>query len=286
MGIFWALISTVFSTAKDVVSKKLSYDVDGTVSSFASFIYALPYYFVLLLVLWLSGQETFEVAPTFFIWIVLRSLTDTCAEWLKMHALAHGDLSVVTSLFSLYPLMLLFTSPIITGDQLSIQGGTGVLLTIAGTILILFEPFKSNSRMHYKGILFALGSAFFFSLNSCFDRLAVQSASPALSGFVMTFLAGLFLLPLMLRKKERFAVMANYHKPFLQRGFFEISFMVSKLYALQFLQAPYVVAIQRVSVILSIISGRLIFKEKHFMIRLAAGLLICFGVYLIVLQNS
>jgi len=63
----------------------------------------------------------------------------------------------------------------------------------------------------------------------------------------------------------------------------EIAFMVCKLHALQYLQAPYVVSIQRLSLIFSIIGGRLFFQEADFGRRLASGVLILGGVIVIAL---
>jgi drug/metabolite transporter (DMT)-like permease len=65
------------------------------------------------------------------------------------------------------------------------------------------------------------------------------------------------------------------------RGLLEVAFMVSKLYALQYLQAPYVVGVQRLSLLLSILGGSLFFKEPDVVRRLAAGILILGGVFLI-----
>lgn len=57
--------------------------------------------------------------------------------------------------------------------------------------------------------------------------------------------------------------------------------MVAKLAALTYLPAPYVVSIQRLSLVLSIIGGRVFFAEPDFGRRMAAGLLILAGVLLI-----
>lgn len=285
MGIIAALIGALCSAAKEILSKQLSGKVDGTVSTFASFLYALPYYFVVLLLCWACGWEDFHLAPGFFVWIVLRSLTDSFAEWFRMHAYAYGDLSVVVSLFSLYPIILLITSPLITGDALTVGGAVSVIITIIGTSIILYQPRNSKDPIHPKAILLSLAAAVFFSLNSCFDRLAVQTASPLVSGFTMTLLAGLFILPIMLRKAGRFSELKNHRGLFLQRGFFEIAFMTIKLYALTMLQAPYVVGIQRISVLLSVISGRVLFKEEHFVRRMIGAVLVVVGVISIVVQQ-
>lgn len=57
--------------------------------------------------------------------------------------------------------------------------------------------------------------------------------------------------------------------------------MVCKLYALQWMYAPAIASIQRLSLLLTIIGGRVFFKEGDFARRLAAGCLIVAGVVLI-----
>lgn len=140
MGIFLSLLSSVFATAKDLLSKRLALQLDALVSTFASFAFALPYYSVTLLVLWLLGYETFDYSLAFFGLVLLRSITDTFAEAMKMYALAYGDISVVACFFSLSPLFLLVASPWITGDPLSPAGVVAVLLVVAGSLLMVYRP--------------------------------------------------------------------------------------------------------------------------------------------------
>jgi transporter family protein len=281
MGFLAALLSTVFSSAKDLVSKRLAFRLDGTVSTFASFLFALPFYVVLLLVLYLVGIETFEWSRLFLLLVLLRSLTDTCAEWMKMHAFAYGDISVVATFFSLSPLFLLIVSPLLTGDPLAPSDVLAVLLVVGGSLLVVYQPSHTGWAEQKKGILLAIGAALFFSLNSCFDRLAVQKGTPVSSGFTMTLLAALFLAPFVVFRRERVQALRVHCNGLFLRGGLEIAFMVCKLFALQFLAATDVVAVQRLSLVFSIIGGRIFFKERHFQRRLAAGLLIVGGVVVV-----
>ena len=283
MGLIVALLSAVFASSKDTVSKKLAGSVDGTVSAFASFFFALPFYLVVLAVLYLLGVETFAVKDGFFFFIVLRALSDTCAEWLKMHALGEGDLSLITSFLALYPIILLFVSPLITSDPVSPMVVYSTALTVLGTLILLVKRPSNSPRLPVRGIFLALGAAIFFSINSSLDRMAAQTGSPVLSGFLMTTLAGIFLFPPMLRSRNWRGQIQSNTALFGLRGFFELAFMVSKLYALTVLSAPYVVAIQRISVLFSIISGRVLLNEGDFWRRLLAGCCIVSGVALILI---
>jgi drug/metabolite transporter (DMT)-like permease len=281
MGLFVALLSAIFSAAKDVVSKRLASRLDGMSSTFASFACALPFYVVLLALLYFAGAETFTLSLTFFTLVLLRSVTDTLAEGMKMHALAHGDLSIVATFFALSPLFLLFTSPLITGDRLTFVEAAAVILTVSGSLVLVYRPSHLGWARQKKGILLATGAALFFSLNSCFDRLAVKEGTPVFAGFAMTLLSALFLFPFVALDRERRAKLRAEHRSLWLRGLLEVSFMSAKLYALQTLQAPDVAAIQRLSLLLSIIGGRVFFKEQDFGRRLTAGALILGGVFLI-----
>src|SRR6185437_9881527 len=140
MGLLAAFFSTIFSSSKDLMSKRLAYRLDGTVSTFASFAFALPFYLILLAVLWLRGAETFTCSLAFLTLVLLRSLTDTFAEWMKMHAFAHGDLSLVVLILSLSPILLLITSPLITGDPLTFAEIASVFLVVMGSIWMVYRP--------------------------------------------------------------------------------------------------------------------------------------------------
>jgi drug/metabolite transporter (DMT)-like permease len=260
------------------MSKRLAYRLDGTVSTFASFAFALPFYLVLLVILWQLGAESFTCSLAFLTLVLLRSLTDTVAEWMKMHAFAHGDLSIVAMVLSLSPLVLLVTSPLITGDPLTTAEVASVFMAVAGSILMVYRPSSRKGPTQTRGILLAVGAALFFSLNSCFDRLAVERGTPAFSGFAMTLLSALFLTPFILGRSHRLDALRTHFGGFLFRGLLETAFMVCKLFALQSIHAPALATIQRLSLLLSIIGGRVFFKEEDFIRRLAAGCLIVAGV--------
>src|SRR5581483_4952421 len=218
MGIFAACLSAVFSSAKDLLSKRLAYRIDALTSTFASFAFALPFYVLVLAVLYAADQEAFLITPAFLVLVLLRSLTDVMAEGMKMYAFSYADISVVACFFSLSPLLLLITSPLITGDPLSVVGVVATVLVVGGSLLLVFRPSDRTWAAQKKGIMLALAASLFFSLNSCFDRLAVQKGTPVFAGFAMTLLSGLFLLPPVLLRRRRREELAVYQNGLWLRG--------------------------------------------------------------------
>src|SRR5438067_1353629 len=169
MGLVASFLSAFFSSSKDLVSKRLAHRLDGTVSTFASFFFALPFYLVLLggLFLWLGRPD--EMPRAFLTLVFLRSVTDVFAEGMKMHAFRHGDISVVSSFFAMSPLFLLVLSPLITGDRVSPWEAVAVLLVVGGSLVLMYRPSHADWHKQRKGILLALTASVFFALNSCFD---------------------------------------------------------------------------------------------------------------------
>lgn len=278
LGAVISLSGAALHASKDIISKSLAGRVDGATSTFASFACALPFYLIALFLLWLMGIEDFSLTPAFWTWIALRSLSDVCAEWFKMHSFTHGDLSIVSSLVAMSPVVLLLLSPLITGDVPSLLGIVGVCVSVSGTAVMLYRPGVIRGRQDLRSIGFALLSSFFFAMNACFDRLAVRTASPTLSGFAMTVGACLFVLPSMFGRRERWLALGREGKLFAARGGLEFLFMLAKLTALQYLQAPYVVALLRSSVLFSVFGGRMFFEEENFRRRLLAAALILAGL--------
>lgn len=281
-GLSASFASAIFSSAKDLFSKRIALKVDGTVSAFASFAFALPFYLLCIAIVFASGHDIFSISGPFLLLVFLRASTDTIAETCKMHAFAHGEVSLVSAIFSLWPLFLMFTSPFLTGDALTKGEIVGVIFVVIGGIVIFYRRDSVSALRRDKGIIFALLASFFFSLNHCFDRLAVQTASPLVSGFAMTLLSAAFLFPVIIRRPEIKTILSDHKRDFSFRGLFEVSFMVSKLYALQFLTAPVVAGVQRISLLFSIIGGKVFFKEGDFLRRFCGGLLIVVGAAVIV----
>lgn len=280
MGIFFATLSAVFSSTKDLFSKHLSTIVDSTVSTLASFFYALPFYLLFFLILTSQGVDLWSFGPSFLALVVLRAATDCAAEWMKMHSMHHGDISLLACFFSIAPLFLLFLSPLITGDPMTWHGTIGIILIVVGSIILLYKP-VGNFKASSLGVLYAVGFAFMSSVSSCFDRLAVQDSHPALAGFAMTALAALFMLPFTKRKSTQ--IFSTGRKFFIWRGLFEFLFMFSKLTALQYMQAPNVSGIMKLSVLISILGGRFVFKEGEFKKRMIGGAFMAAGIIQIII---
>lgn len=283
MGVIAALISACTSTAKDLVSKLVAGRVHPDVSTSASFLFALPFYLVILLVMVGIGGESLSVSLPFLGLVLLRGLSDVCAEGCKMRAFAHGDVSLVSSLLSLSPLILTLLSPLITGDPVSGREFGAIALLVIGSFLVVRRDRISGGFIQPLAILYAVLGSVAFALNSCLDRLAVGHGGPVLSAFAMTLCAAFLTLPVLFRRANAGAQLYANAPQFLTRGVFETIFMVAKMVALTSLSAHVVVGVTRVSMLFTVILGGALFKEGDRVRRILGALIMYVGLLMLVL---
>lgn len=254
-----AFFSAALATAKDTVSKKVSGDVSSNLSSFASFLFPLPFYLLFLAICLPMGWESITLSAVFLRYVFFRTLTDVVAETSKMRAFSTGELSVVSGIVALHPLVALIVAPYITGESGNGNLWFGVCVAVVGNIIILGPTTPSvNAR---KTVFWSVITAIFFALNNSIDRLSVQVATPIYSGFAMTLVACLALSPFAFPKTAREAIRVN-SQAFWLRGAFEAAQMSSKLFALTLLPVPLVSAIIRCSILFSVLAGGFVLGEK------------------------
>jgi drug/metabolite transporter (DMT)-like permease len=259
--------------------------VHSDVSTFASFLFALPFYALIIVMAALLGLEPLAFSGP-FLWLVLaRSVTDVFAEGFKMRAFASGDLSLVSTFLSLSPIFLALMSPFVTGDRVTMIDLSALGLIVGGSLLAIQRDAATGKVFQFKAVLYALAASVAFALNSCFDRLAVVESGAIVSGFAMTLLAAILALPIAFQHDGVVRALSSNSSSFFVRGAFEALFMVSKLFALTMLPAHVVVGGTRVSLIISVVAGRIWFGERNTFRRLIAAVCVYAGLLILVLEH-
>jgi drug/metabolite transporter (DMT)-like permease len=278
MGVIAALLCAFTSTAKDLTSKSIASRVHPDVSTFASFLFALPYYAAILSAVLLFGGETVTFSSAFIVLVLLRGISDVFAEGFKMRALEAGDVSLVTGLLSLSPLILTVLTPVLTNDTVSAKEGVSVVLIVIGGLLLIGRRGTRGTLTKPKAILYSLAGSFAFAMNTVLDKLAVAQAGPVTSAFSVTICAALLTLPALLRVPLAKPQLQNNLRSLLLRGLFETVFMIAKMAALVVLPAHIVMGIMRVSILLTVVLGGALFKEEHRAQRIFGTLVMYLGL--------
>jgi uncharacterized membrane protein len=285
LGFILALLSACSATAKDIVSKSVASRVHPSVSTFASFIFAIPFYLALIGLSYIFGSQPLSYTGPFIWLVVARSLSDAFAEAFKMKALQVGDISLVSSFLSLSPLILALLSPIITGDRVTTHDWIALILIVAASLIIVRRDRHTGMILQMRAIIYACLASIAFALNSCFDRLAVVNSGALVAGFSMTVLAGVIVAPMAFYRSSAISELRANFRDFLTRGAWETLFMVAKLAALQFLEAHVVSGIARVSLLLSVLAGRIRFGEQDTLRRIGSAVLMYLGLIVLLMGH-
>ncbi len=284
MWLLFALLNPVADAFRSVFAKKASADYNPFIIAWANnFIPVLifsPFLFFI----------DIQINTKFVLGFTGTWLINVVTTVLYMKAIKEGDISVVMPMLSFTPVFLLITSPLIVGEFPNKYGVAGVLLVVAGSYILHSEnkhdfwaPFKSIFTQ--KGTRLMLLVAFLFSFSSNFDKVAIQNSS-VMQHIVLAniFLFSSFTLinifkknHLMLKKGDKKGI-----KNLLIISMFTASMFIFHLFAISMTYVVYVIALKRLSGLISVVLGKIFFNEGNIKSRLAGAFIMSTGVFLIV----
>jgi uncharacterized membrane protein len=194
---------------------------------------------------------------------------------------------------ALTPLFLLITSPFIVGEYAGIYDIIGIVLIVIGAYVLeikknkkgFLSPFKELVKN--KSAIYMLSVAFIYSITANINKVGIQNSSILFWSFSTNLIIA-FLFIFVLIKKSNWNL--NYYKKDLKNLKFAIppiifnflSYMFM-MFALSLIYVSHVIAIKRSSVILTVLLGSILFKEKDLKQRIFATIIIIAGVLIMIL---
>lgn len=205
-------------------------------------------------------------------------------------ALRTSDISLILPMIAFTPVFLIFTSPLILGEHPSTKGIIGILFIVAGSYLLhldkkkhgFFGPIKSIFT--HKGTLLMFVVAVLWSVSLNFDKMQVMNSDPYFAAATMFLSAGsVFLIISRFKVKNLFSEYRKTAKSCILPGLCLV--VVAVLINTAFTQSivPYVIAIKRISILISVGYGYFLFKEEHTTERLIGAFTMFIGMLMIML---
>lgn len=281
MWILFGFLCALFHSLGDLFYRKAGKGESTELLTFGRMAYTSLVLWIFVLI---EGIPEFgdDLLRAYYIGIPLELI----ATILYMKALQNSPLSIVAPLFAFSPAFILITGPIFLGEYTSVTGALGVLVIVVGAYLLnvsqvkmgYWEPFKSLSKE--RGARYMIGAALLFSITANMGRLGVTNSSPAFFGASYFTIIALILLIPVLRRKE-FKRVTN--RSVVIPGLAIALSVVFHLKGVELIQAGYFIAIKRLSMIISILLGIVILKEKSGKERLIGGTIMMLGVLIIIL---
>ncbi len=283
MWILFASLNPISEGIRSVFIKKASKDFDSILISWANnFLPVIVFTPILFFI-------DLKFNTLFFVGLFGSSLINVAANILYMRAISKGDISTVMPMQSFAPVFLLLSSPIILGEFPNLVGLLGILTGVAGSYLLnldmkeknIFAPFKSLVKE--KGTKYMLTVAFLWSISANFDKIAIQNSSTwqymACTNIVV--FTGITILATTTKKFKVRSFKGN-KKYLLIISAFTVGSYIFHMTALSLTLAAYVIAMKRMSALISVFLGSFFLNEPNLKQRLVGATVMFAGVLLIV----
>ncbi|MGB3299352.1 MAG: DMT family transporter [Phormidesmis sp.] len=297
MWLFFASLTALFEAGKDATGKQSLKTLDEYSVLFGFMAVGIVF---LCPVLWLSGGVP-VLQPDFWWALLIGGGLNILAFTLYVRALKLADLSLTVPLVTLTPLFLLVTSPLIVQEWPTWADGVGVVLLVVGSYVLNLKaavesqsvvPTSRGARAlrplvamaRNPGSRLMLCVAFIWSITSNFDKIGVLNSSPlfwALSLFCA--IAG-GMLPFVFRRGRGLRPLILEWRLLLVTGGFNAIAITFQMLALTLAPVAQVIAVKRMSALLSVLLGHFFFKEKGLRERLLGAAIMVSGVVIMSLS--
>ena len=230
--------------------------------------------------------------------ILLASSIDATGNVFSVKSLREIELSVFGPLNAYKPVVATATAALLLQEFPSWVGLVGILIVIAGSVLLNYESqlsWKETSvkkMFRSRGFWYRLSAILFYSISVVYLKESIMYSSPMITLIFWSLLGWIFLvlLAFLLGLINRFNFRKNYHllkgekRAYLGMSFF---FFVTQLFTLLVFEKKllgYSLAIFQLSALLNIFLGHRIFREKNIRFKLIGTLVMVGGVLLIMTQ--
>jgi len=236
-----------------------------------------------------------QVSHEFWLWLLVMVPLEILAMLLYMQAIHEAPLYQTLPYLSFTPVFSMFTGWITLGEAISVEGALGIIFIVLGTYIInldhgdarkkitWFTPFKAIASQ--RGSQKMLLAAFIYSITAVGSKAAMQYyAEPSSFGaiYFISIAIATFLLVLVHRPKTLLILKQNIW-PHLLVGSLMAIMVVTHFLAIALVEAAYMIAVKRLSLLIGVIYGAWWFHEKDIVKNFSAALLMLVGVAMILI---
>ncbi|OGZ34027.1 MAG: hypothetical protein A3I88_02585 [Candidatus Portnoybacteria bacterium RIFCSPLOWO2_12_FULL_39_9] len=287
IGMLLAFFAGLSYSARDAFSKRALKNLDEYVTAWALRFFALP-----LIIVLLFSFEMPEVKPAFWWWLVIVTIIDIIIMVIFMKAVKISDLSLVIPILAFTPLFILIISPFWIHELPNIYGIIGIVLVVIGAYILNIKEknkgwlFPLKALLINKGLRLMFFASFLMAITTIIDRVAIENSSPIFYLIFIHLLYVLMFLPIVLYRlkgKIKSTFIFKNIKLMLPVGLSSGFFLLFHMLAIPLTYVSYVSAIEKLSIIISVIFGYFIFKERNIKGRLTGAVIMVLGILFIIL---
>jgi len=283
MWILLAFLTAFFTSLQEIITKKISRQINPYVIAWGWMFFTLPFFLVIFLI-----EDKPTVGPDFYKALIVSTVVLTFAAIYYVKAIEASDLSLCVPMLTFTPLFLLITSPILLGEFPKPLGLLGVFIIVAGSYILNIKDRKKGWLMPFKDLIaqkgprYMLFVALLFSVGANMDKIGVVNSSPIYWIFILNITTCIVLTFVMLKKCQNPLAQM---KPFLGwlvlAALFNGIAIIFQMNAVKLTIIPYLIAVKRTNALMTVLFGLVILKEQGFKERLTGAILMVIGVFFI-----
>ncbi|MEA2109724.1 MAG: EamA family transporter [Pseudomonadota bacterium] len=279
-----SLLTAFFASLKDVFSKTALDSATTYLIAWFWSVGTLPFLLPFLLII-----EIPAVNKQFWLALVAGGLLHVAATILYIKAIRSSDLSITIPMITFTPLFLLLTSPLMTGEFPAPITIIGIVMIVAGSYLLNINDIKEGVGAPFRALFrepgprMMLAVAVIWSITANIDKIGITCTSPVFWLIAIESVVAVAMFPFVwLTTPDNGKIMTiKQLKILLPIGLCAALVLLFQMYAISLVQVPYVIAIKRSSVLISVGFGYLLFGEKKIRQRSIGAACMCAGVVII-----
>jgi len=279
-----ALVAAVCVGISDIIAKRILKKEDPYLVALGKLIFAAPFLLVMLFFI-----EVPVLGPLFWKLLVILAPLEIAAIIFYMKGIQVSPIALTVPFLSFTPVFIILTGFLILGELPSLFGSMGILLIVSGTYVLnirswrrgLFAPFRAI--FDEKGSIFLLCTALIFSVTSVIARKLVLVSEPLFFASIYTPLIALLMIPIAIKKSNNIKKLVKKPGMLIVIGVLLAITAVCHFMALSLVEAAYMIAVKRSSILISTVIAYFVFQEDHVFEHLIGAGLMFLGVVVIML---
>ena len=264
MWIVLALLSALFAGITSILAKCGIRKTDSTVATAIRTIIVLAMAIVMTAV---SGStaDISSISPRSWLFLVLSGLATGCSWLCYFRALQIGEVSRVVAVDKSSTVLSLLLAFLLLDEKFTVIKAAGIILIAAGTVLTLPKSGIKDEKSKTGWLVYAAGSAIFAALTSILGKIGIEGVESNLGTAVRTFVVLImaWIMVLVTGKTELVRKTPRSELLFIcLSGFATGASWLCYYRALQTGTATAVIAIDKLSILVTLAFSYIVFKEK------------------------
>ena len=233
-----------------------------------------------------SFKEALLTAPIFIFYSFIKALV-VCTAWLfafkalkKMSVSLYGIMDLSRMVFS----MLL--GVLVLGEDFTTKKGIGMVLVLLGLFLVNMKKSTENSKMTASVLSAALLNCFLNSVSGTMDKVLMRDMTSGQLQFWFMLFSALIYGAILLVHKEKISIKClknNFWIPLLSLSLIVGDKLLFEANANPQSQVTLMTIIKQSSVLVTVLTGWLVYKEKNIPYKLVCTGIVLSGIFIALL---